>query len=700
MVALLAIACTPNPEPEASNPFLNVRDGVAYVGNAACASCHEDISQRYPSHGMAQSLAAVEAANPPAPLDTTAIYHAGSDLWYRVIQADGQLWQEETRHDDTVSVTHRLRRPMTLTVGSGNGGFSFFGEQNGRYYQLPLAWYRDAETWDLGLGYDTNNRRFDRQMDARCVSCHASYPKAEAAPRVFEGDLTPIGCERCHGPGALHVEARLADEDGGGIDYTIVNPAHLPLERRLDVCQQCHLNGDVALLREGRSDFGFRPSEVLDDHIAFFNVAREASAQIEVVSHAERMTASACFIESATTQAPMDCATCHDPHEGFRDKGPAYFNTTCQTCHTPTALMPTLSATAQATHTPDANCVACHMPKTGIFDTPHAAFTDHHIRVVDEATPTEQATEAEVVALVAYFERDQDGAEARLYTALAHIAEAERTGDAVALREAAQQATAFLKRRAHRYPDAVHQTAQAWQFLGEPNAALDLLDRANASADPKHHLLRAQLLAQTGADTDRIANLYQQALSAQPQWLEARLQFAEWLRLTGQLDAAQTAYTTAQAQAPWETAPIYGLGLVARDRQQFEAAREAFETVLALNPDHADAFYSLGTLDAQAGRLRSARRFFTEALDRNPQHVGALYNLGVFALQQRAWSDGARYLERATAAAPDYAAAHLQLGLAYLNLNRLSEAAAAAETVLQLRPGDPQAQRVLAAATR
>ncbi len=44
------------PRPEAADDtlrFLNVSGDVAYVGDAACVSCHEDLYQRYQTHGMA-----------------------------------------------------------------------------------------------------------------------------------------------------------------------------------------------------------------------------------------------------------------------------------------------------------------------------------------------------------------------------------------------------------------------------------------------------------------------------------------------------------------------------------------------------------------------------------------------------------------------------------------------------------------------
>ena len=74
-----------------------------------------------------------------------------------------------------------------------------------------------------------------------------------------------------------------------GYDNTIVNPARLPLERRIDGCEQCHVHTAVAVLREGKNAFSYLPSQPLRDQYAFFKVA----GSIDVVSHADRLRQSA-----------------------------------------------------------------------------------------------------------------------------------------------------------------------------------------------------------------------------------------------------------------------------------------------------------------------------------------------------------------------------------------------------------------------
>jgi hypothetical protein len=99
-------------------------------------------------------------------------------------------------------------------------------------------------------------------FDANCVGCHVSGIKSlgknSLGETVFQGyvtnlydpsdpnvvdydgdgnmDTVNIGCESCHGPGALHIMAR-TNEDRIA---KIVNPANLPQAEQLAVCGQCH----------------------------------------------------------------------------------------------------------------------------------------------------------------------------------------------------------------------------------------------------------------------------------------------------------------------------------------------------------------------------------------------------------------------------------------------------------------------------
>ena len=70
---------------------------------------------------------------------------------------------------------------------------------------------------------------------------------------------TSIGCERCHGPGDLHVSERLVAKPKETIDTSIVNPRHLAPDLQESICQQCHLQGQERVRRRGRDESEYRP---------------------------------------------------------------------------------------------------------------------------------------------------------------------------------------------------------------------------------------------------------------------------------------------------------------------------------------------------------------------------------------------------------------------------------------------------------
>ncbi|MBK7311606.1 MAG: hypothetical protein IPI93_12675 [Sphingobacteriaceae bacterium] len=50
-----------------------------------------------------------------------------------------------------------------------------------------------------------------------------------------------IDCERCHGPGSIHVNQKqrgIKIDTSKQIDYSIVNPSKLPIDLQFDICQR------------------------------------------------------------------------------------------------------------------------------------------------------------------------------------------------------------------------------------------------------------------------------------------------------------------------------------------------------------------------------------------------------------------------------------------------------------------------------
>ncbi len=367
---------------EAPSPeFRNVSAAAHYVGDSSCVRCHAREASAYASNTMAQSFHRWTAATRVESTLVAPLVNRPTGLSYTVVEDGGHLFQVEFLDTPDGRRLHELRRRIDYVMGSGHVARSYFTEENGRLFQLPLTWY-DAHGWDFSPGYEVNNARFDRMLPDRCIACHSSYPTTLPALEGKYAALPPgIGCERCHGPGSLHLQQHVAPARGDTIfDASIVNPRRMSLERRLDLCDQCHVHTPVAVLREGKDAFSYMPSQPLRDQWAFFKVA----GSIDVVSHADRLRQSACFLASRNSASPLECATCHDPHRPARDS--ASRNAPCQSCHAAAALSAKLaSSSSLAAHTPTADCVSCHMPRIKERTVPHGAFTEHWIRKVPAA---------------------------------------------------------------------------------------------------------------------------------------------------------------------------------------------------------------------------------------------------------------------------------------------------------------------------
>ena len=64
----------------------------------------------------------------------------------------------------------------------------------------------------MSPGYDRKDHQsFERPVGETCLFCHSGKPElaGKSINRVHFKELS-IGCERCHGPGSLHVSRHAA----------------------------------------------------------------------------------------------------------------------------------------------------------------------------------------------------------------------------------------------------------------------------------------------------------------------------------------------------------------------------------------------------------------------------------------------------------------------------------------------------------
>ena len=188
------------------------------------------IADTYRRHPMGQSLALItDTASPGADPGKGRSEFEVKGLQYSVEHQENRVIHKETRRDRSgARSSPRPQAEVQYVIGSGRQGFSYLIERDGFLFQSPITWYSKDERWGLSPSYENKNYHFDRPVISECLFCHANA--AERVSSAINRYKTPIfqghaiGCERCHGPGELHVR-RPAVADGR--DTTIVNPANL-----------------------------------------------------------------------------------------------------------------------------------------------------------------------------------------------------------------------------------------------------------------------------------------------------------------------------------------------------------------------------------------------------------------------------------------------------------------------------------------
>ncbi len=647
---------------------------VRHVGDEACASCHEDLYLSYHRTGMGRSVSRFEAAAAPERFGPEArVFDARRKFYYEPFVRGDTLFQREFRLDAAGRVVYEQTHPAAWVIGSGHATRSYLMQVNGYVTEMPLTWYVERGRWDLSPAYEQTNHRFDRPIVLECMTCHNGLPTFTPFTLDHYADVpTGITCERCHGAGGAHVEARLAglDPAAGRPDTTIVHPARLDRDLQLSICQQCHLSG-ITVFAPGQDATTFRPGTPLAAHRSVFalEAERDDPERFGIASHAKRLALSACYRRSA-----MTCTTCHDPHRPVAELGAAHFNQVCQGCHTPAP-----EQEAAVCSRPDAhgraeamtgNCIGCHLQRSGTSDIPHVTFTDHWIRrTLPPARRPEDIermlVRAEPLELVRVTEAPPaEDAQARLEEAVAYWN----------LYETKHRLPAYLPR--------VVRLARRGLAAGADHPAARLaLGRA---------LLEADSLAQAEQVLEAAAARYpDDAFLAY--WLgEARLR-------AGRAEAALAPLQRAGALQPLFVEARLKLAAAYEATGRVEAARAAYRAALDLDPvHHPQAWNNLGFLYLQQQRVAEAGPLFERAVGLDPDLVVALVNLGSVRLIEQAFEAAAALFERALEADPDNVAALGNLGLVYAHLERYEEARVLLRRVLRLTPGDQRAEAALA----
>lgn len=630
-LCVLLARCTAPDEPaatdEPSDAAVTVAD-AEYVGRDACQSCHPDQHASYEASQMGRSFKPATLERSVADFDDPEpIYDRKSNLYYQPFNRGEELFVKAYRLEEGDTTYTRVEK-IDFIVGSGQHTNSHMRMENGYLYQIPVTWYAQKGMWELAPGFERGyNPGFDREIEGECMSCHNGI--ADFVPQSlnrFHSLPDGIGCERCHGPGSLHIrQMQYGDvaESPADTNRFIVNPAELSPERELDVCQRCHMQG-AAVLKEGHGWYDFIPGQALEEVMSVFWPRRADSVQTFIMaSHPDRLRMSACFESTWAPESPfepMTCTTCHDPHVGIDTVPAEKFRSDCQSCHA--AEEPELADAAPECTAPmpereavGDDCASCHMPTSGSSDIPHVQITDHYIRV-PERDRTPQGDVEEVLRLANLTENDPS-LETR---ALAFLTVQEEFEGPEALLDSAE---VLLDEALQTQPvDSLMPALVRLRFLQHDYAAVRTLaaQAGTGVSDPWTLYRIGESFARV---QDRVSTLeyYRRAVREAPDQLKFRMKLASTLADDGQLQEALREYDHLLEANPTMGMAFNNRGLIHAMLGNLQQAETDFRRALAFLPDLEQALGNIASLYFNTGRREEARPYVEHLVDLNPENA-------------------------------------------------------------------------------
>jgi predicted CXXCH cytochrome family protein len=595
---LILFNCSDENPKQEKKVYLNHNDTVKYVGMETCKACHLDHYETYIRTGMGLSYDRATRQKSASVLgEDSVIYDRKHDLYYHPFWTQDsvlKVCEYRIKGKDTI-----FRRTETVTniVGSGQHTNSHMFNVHGYFYQIPFTYYTQQGRLDFPPGFEHGaNSRFSRIIALECISCHNDLPDMVlGSENKYTSMPNGITCERCHGPGEVHVKRKLAGEivDTSQMpDYSIVNPGRLSKKLLNDLCARCHLQG-TTVIKEGKDYYDFRPGMEMTTVMDVFQPWYEGGKESFIMaSHYERMTLSKCYLESGED---LSCLDCHNPHVSHTETPVTQFNNACLRCHKSDNYC---SLSESKRMEKDDNCVACHMRLSETEDIPHVRIHDHRISV----PPTAETLKRKRVfkGLKAFNNWNTDS----LSMAMGYLREYESYTHNV---EYLDSAYAYLQQHENNNENFIFNVWIDYYFLKKDfDALIRKVEKTGISKVLKEYL------------TNKSYNNYDA-------WAAYRT--GQAYDYKGHNTIAKRFYRKAVDLAPFNMEFQNKYGSILVKLNELAEAKKVFEFALRENPKLAVTYVNLGYLNMLIHKTDEASKMYEKALALDPDHLQALINL-------------------------------------------------------------------------
>lgn len=604
--------------------YLNLQDSVAYVGMQTCRSCHGNVYETFIETGMGKSFDLATKEKTSASFGSHAlVYDEKSDFYYKPYFQNDSMFVMEFRLEGKDTI-HRRIEHIDYIIGSGHHTNSHIIEENGYVFQAPITFYVQEGRWDMAPGFEKENLRFSRFLTTECITCHNHYPLAETASlNKYKEMPRGIECERCHGPGAIHVKEKLAGnivDTAKYIDYTIINPANLPKDLQMDLCQRCHLQG-IPVLNKGKTFFDFKPgmrlSEVMNVFLPRFTDSHE---QFIMASQADRLRLSKCYLESDD----LTCLTCHHPHHSVLKTDQQQFNQACINCHQQDS--PNLCAAPLAERNREGdNCVKCHMPPSSSIDIPHVNITDHYIsRITDfEQRKISEGAKNDIAQFLGLKMLTKDNPE-DLEMAKGYIAMHDKMVEEQVILDSAF----FYLQRSALSEEEKFETYIHYYFAGQDYPAIIELVKNKPAAvitDAWAAYRIGEAYYHEGAISKSLL-YYKKATQLSKYNLDFQEKLAAAYLTLGSIPQAKQTFEFILSENPKRPVALSNLGFLYVKLNQYEKAEAFYDQAIALNPDYIQALLNKAAIRIYKSDFATAKMLLQNVLnqDENNQQAQVL----------------------------------------------------------------------------